>query len=150
MAYWTGCQSYIGRENDWRRGQIQLRDVERLGQEVRRIQLVESSGPVCLGHLRGLRLASHLHASHALGDAGDASGRTLTTRRLVSLIRSLVAAICGLRCGHGLLCAIAGLGILVSSRRGSASSRLRFTLRIGAVRSSTSLDRRHAVLLSDW
>lgn len=120
--------THILREDNWRRGEIQLRGVEWLSQEIRRIQLVEDSGSGCLGHLRLLRLAAHLHASHALGDASDASGRPLTSRRLVSLIRSLVAAIGGLRCRDGLLPAITSLGILISRSRRATGDWLRLGL----------------------
>lgn len=153
QASWGGKKmgdavSYIGREDDGRRRQIQLRGVEGLRQEVRRIQLVENGGPALLGHLGRLRLASDLHAGHALGDARDAGGRSWASRRLVSLVRSLVA-VRRLRRGDGLRCAIAGLGILVTRRRGDASDGLRLDWRIGAVGSSAGLHWRRAVLLSD-
>jgi hypothetical protein len=83
-----------------------------------------------LGHLRLLRLAAHLHTSHALGDTSDAGGRPLASWRLVSLVRTLIAAVGGLRCRGGLLAAITGLGILISRSCRAAGDGLRLGLRI--------------------
>lgn len=64
-------QTYIGRENNGRRREVELRHVERLVEKVRRVELVQSYSLRDLAH--GLLPGADLHLRHAGGDPGDTS-----------------------------------------------------------------------------
>jgi hypothetical protein len=81
--------TYIGWENNGRRGKVQLGYVEGLVQEVRRVQLVESNRPNSTLSLWGLRLSAEVHAGHLLvqaRDTGGVSGSRIGAARVGSLV----------------------------------------------------------------
>ena len=107
----------------------------------------------CRSGLRLLRLATELHAAHALSDAGYTRGPSLRrgAGSLVALARSLVTAVCTLllqlrllRLAAGNLPSTVGLRILISRGWGL----LRVLLRIASVGGRLMLTRWDAVLLS--
>jgi hypothetical protein len=88
--------TYIGWEDNGRRGKVQLGYVEGLVQKVCRVQLVESNRPNSTLSLWRLRLSAEVHAGHLLVQARD-TGRVSGSRIGAASVGSLIAI--GLRVG---------------------------------------------------
>ena len=108
----TFLNTYTRRKNNWRWRKVKLCDIERLSEEICRIELVERNGPRGLGSLRWhLMRITHAHGTKLLGHLRNPRH----SRGNVSLSHGLLHLGCWVYPVHGL-----GLGLrngLLVSRR---------------------------------
>jgi hypothetical protein len=123
--------TYVWRQDDGGRREVQLRDIEWLVEKIGGVELVQRSSPSLRWKLLRLLLGagSEIHGPHAGGEASDAWARSggCTGRRIVRL-RGLVT-------GHGswLGHPVRRLRLLLLRYRGAIGSGLKFWLRIASI-----------------
>jgi hypothetical protein len=86
--------TYVRRQDDGRRREVQLGDIERLIQKIGGVELVERTGPRLGRKLLRLLLGSgpEVHGRHAGGEPGDASRSRGSSGRGVVRLRGLVTS----------------------------------------------------------